>query len=166
MISFRKNIDFRLAENMTEFISPTENLNDHRVHMIFKKEWVMRPNEESLVGKEFSLLNQTNLFKDFGHLRQIELWTLPMMVLTCAMSVSREAAMKAIPSPVGLRGWGFNDTCMAAKMMAYTKAKVVPLLNSNVLHIIEENHTKLDYVKNEEYLENEKVYNSLLQEEI
>jgi hypothetical protein len=89
------------------------------------------------------------------------MWTLPMMALTCAMSASSALVKKAIPVPKELFGWGFNDTCMAAKMVA-NGAKIIPNLNSTVLHILEKKHTKPDIIKNQEFIKNEKVYKDLL----
>ncbi|KKW32142.1 MAG: Glycosyl transferase family 2 [Candidatus Uhrbacteria bacterium GW2011_GWA2_53_10] len=138
---------------------------DHRVSMRFKSNWVMKPSENKYVGHEFHLLEQTNNFKEFGNGRVVELWTLPMMVLTCAMSVRREIVLAASPTPKELHGWGFNDTCLAAKMIS-SGAKVIPNFNSSVLHILEKKHTKPDHLKNKEFLRNEKVYKKLLKQEL
>jgi len=63
-----------------------------------------------------------------------------------------------------LHGWGFDDTCMAAKMIAHG-AKVIPNLNSTVLHILEKKHNKPNHIKNKEFLRNEQVYKKLLEQE-
>lgn len=87
-----------------------------------------------------------------------------MMALTCAMSAPVSLVKRATPVPKKLFGWGFNDTCMAAKMVA-DGAKIIPNLNSTVLHILESRHTKSDTVKNQEFIKNEKVYKNLLNQE-
>lgn len=166
LVGFRENVtpdDYRLYNPL--WLESSSGEGDHRIHMIFKKEWVMRAEEEAMVGKEFSLLKETNNFKEFGNGKKIELWTLPMMVLTCCFSARREYVIRAFPTPVELSGWGFNDTCLAAKMIS-DGLQVIPLLNSNVLHILEPVHTKADSIKNKEYLLNEKVYEKLLDEEV
>lgn len=165
LVNFRKNLHFKNMSDFEIVTKPISTFDDHRMNMVFKKEWVMRAQEERLVGQEFHLLNKTNQFKEFGYNTKIELWTLPMMVLTCAMSGKRESIIEGAPTPSDLHGWGFNDTCMVAKIMAKTGAKVIPLMNSNVLHIIEDKHTKKDETKNKEYLQNEQVYEKLLEEE-
>ena len=53
------------------------------------------------------------------------------------------------PIPKDLYGWGFNDTCMAVKMIAYG-SKIIPNLNSTILHILEKKHTKSNELKNKD----------------
>ena len=125
----------------------------------------MKFSDYKYVGRKFHLLEQTDNFKGFGYGRRVELWTLPMMVLTCAMSVRRNIVFTASPVPKELCGWGFNDTCLAAKMIA-SGIKVIPNLNSTVLHILEKKHTKSDRLKNVEFVRNEKIYKKFLQQEL
>lgn len=165
VISFRENVfppDRRIYSSQN-WSHGNMNLSDHRVNMIFKSEWVMKSTEKRFIGKEFKILKETNYFKNFGFGKRYFIWTLPMMALTCAMSAPAALVKKAIPVPEQLHGWGFNDTCMAAKMIA-TGAKVIPNLNSTVLHILEKKHTKSNYIKNKEFLKNEKIYKKLLEQ--
>lgn len=166
LVSFRENVselDRRIPGKIT-WEQGDRFGGDHRVLMHYKSNWVMKPSENKYVGREFRLVEQTDNFKEFGCGHVVELWTLPMMVLTCAMSVRRTIVSDASPIPKELCGWGFNDTCLAAKMMA-SGAIVIPNFNSSVLHILEKKHTKPDHLKNKEFLRNEKVYKKLLKQE-
>lgn len=166
LVSFRENVRERdpRVSGKKQWKQGNRFGGDHRVSMCYKQSWVMRECEKKYVGREFRLLAQTDNFKKFGHGQIIELWTLPMMVLTCAMSVRRERVLHASPIPRELRGWGFNDTCLAAKMIA-GGAKVIPNFNSTVLHLLEKKHTKLDHQKNQEFLRNERIYKKFLKQE-
>lgn len=166
VVSFRENASLtdRRILGLQSWPKGNMDFGDHRTNMTFKQDWVMRPSERKFVNKKFEILKKTNYFKDFGFDRKYFMWTLPMMVMTCAMSVPIEIVKKAIPTPKKLYGWGFNDTCMAARMIA-SGVKVIPNLNSTVLHILEKKHTKSNEVKNKEFLKNEKIYNKLLEQE-
>lgn len=109
LVSFRENVmdsDHRLSQKRT-WNQGDRFGGDHRTLMQFKSNWVMKPSDKKYIDREFRLVEQTNNFKDFGHGRVIELWTLPMMVLTCAMSVRRNIISAASPVPKELLGWGF-----------------------------------------------------------
>lgn len=165
VVSFRENVppkDRRIFGRV-KWIHGDLMCNDHRTNLLFKKEWVVKPSDNKLVGRNFKILEKTNFFKEFGFGRKIAVWSLPMMVLTCAMSAPARLVKKAIPTPKGLFGWGFNDTCMAVKLIAYG-AKIIPNLNSTVIHILEKTHVKATNIKNREYLNNEKVYQKLLRQ--
>jgi len=165
VVSFRENVCLRDKRiiNFKKGFKGNMDLGEHRVNMIFKQEWVMKSSEEKLIGQKFKILKETNYFKDFGFGKKYLNWTLPMMVLTCAMSAHSSLVKKAIPVPKELYGWGFNDTCMAAKMIA-DGAMVIPNLNSTVLHILEKKHNKPNHVKNKEFLKNEQVYKKFLEQ--
>lgn len=166
IVSFREDVfpeDLRL-HNKVDWRQGDFYRGDHRARMIFRKEWVLNKTEEKFIGKEICILRDTNFFKDLGFGKQFGSWTLPMMVLTCAMSVPTRMVKEVGASPAGLKGWGFNDTCMAAKMIA-RGALVIPNLNSTVLHNLETFHTKPTKIKNQEFLKNKRVYQKMLLEE-
>jgi len=165
LVSFRENVspkDSRLY-NLKKWSQGNTYLDDHRTNLFFKPDWVVKSSDKKLIGKNFEILKETVFFKKFGFGKKYFAWTLPMMVLTCAMSAHSNLIKQAIPVPKELSGWGFNDTCMAAKMIA-KGAKVIPNMNSTVLHILEKKHTKKTSTKNLEYAKNEKVYKKMLKQ--
>jgi glycosyltransferase involved in cell wall biosynthesis len=163
MISFRENIH---STELNSLISrnPNPSNGDHRIFMKYKSEWVTKNSETSLIGKEFKLLADTDNFKVFGNYRQIEIWNLPLMVLTCAMSFKKEWALRYLSVPNELTSCYFDDTIIAAKMIS-AGAKVIPLYNSNVFHYLEDSHTRSNEIKREDYLKNEIIYLNLLSSE-
>lgn len=165
IVSFRENVNpkDRRINNQKKWLQGNAFYNDHRTNLYFKPEWAIKSSDQKLVGKKFKILEETTFFKDFGLGNKYFAWTLPMMVLTCAMSAPSSLVKKAIPCPKELSGWGFNDTCLAAKMIA-NGAKVIPNMNSTALHILEKKHTKKTNFKNIEYAKNEKIYKKMLKQ--
>lgn len=161
-VSFRENIPD--AGAASAYRKPDPRNGDHRIEMTFKEEWVMTDADKQLVGKKFNILKNTNGFKSLGNGNVHEQWTLPMMFLTCAASAPAKSVKIAHPTPEDLRGWGFNDTCLAAKMIA-DGLFLIPLNNSNVYHILEEKHTRSNDKKNREFLLNQKIYEKMLESE-
>jgi len=159
LLSFRENVSIkdRRLRDKESWKNARLDHGDHRNKIVFLKDWVTCPSEKRLVGKKFNILKDSDYFKKFKANEKICLWNLPMMILTCAVSVRRKLIKKKFKVPQELKGWGFNDTCLFAPVVA-VGAFVIPLLNSNVLHIIDSLHTKINSVKNLEYKRNEKIY--------
>lgn len=159
LVSFRENIkpNDKRVNNLNAWENARLDQGDHRNRIIFKKQWVMQESDKKLIGKEFDVLRHSHFFKKFKDNKKIDLWNLPMMVLTCVVSVKKDLIKSKYSTPIKLNGWGFNDTCLFAPVIA-KGAYVIPLLNSNVLHLIENRHTKKDALKNSEFLRNKKIY--------
>ncbi|MCB9203537.1 MAG: glycosyltransferase family 2 protein [Flavobacteriales bacterium] len=164
LISFRENV-YQSQLSTTANRVPNSSNGDHRIYMRFKDDWVIKEEDKALVGQEFRLLEQSDFFKSFGHFRKIGEWTLPQMVLTCAMSFNRNWGARHVRVPQQLVNCTFDDTCIAAKMIA-DGAQVIPLLNSDVYHYLEPSHTRTDEMKKQDFLRNEVVYKQVLDSSI
>lgn len=133
LVSFQETAeptDARFAGGYTLKASEMDTLNrDFRRKITVRAEW--EPPKE-LVGRSFQLLEETSNFKDFGEGRKVGLWTLPMMALTLCMSASKKALIETGGTPEGLKGWGWNDTAVAARLIGWG-LYLVPNINSAVL---------------------------------
>lgn len=63
-----------------------------------------------------------------------ETHTLPELCLTCAVTYLRKDLLKVKGCPENFVGWGFNDTAMAAKVIALGRS-VVPVISASVYHL-------------------------------
>lgn len=126
------------ADSVDIRFSRSYSLESHEIDTAgkdFRRSVVVRPEwdpPEALVEQSFHLLEDTSYFRDFGGERKIGLWTLPMMALTLCMSASKKALIETGGAPAGLRGWGWNDTTVAARLMGWG-LYLIPNLNSAVL---------------------------------
>ncbi len=87
--------------------------------------------------------------------------TLAEMCLTCAVTYRRNDLLEVKGCPENFIGWGFNDTAMAAKVIALG-ASVIPILNSTVYHLEHTPRSGHTSRKWTEFSENKKRYQRML----
>lgn len=91
-----------------------------------------------------------------------ETHSLPEMCLTCAVVYRREDLIKVKGCPENFVGWGFNDTAMAAKVVALGRA-VVPVLDAPVYHLEHAPRSGKTSKKWAEFARNKERYQKMLQ---
>ena len=137
-ITFSLRSDTELSDYKSLNFPITQHENEFREAIVSRT--------KLLQGLPFSINNET---------------TLADLCLTCAVSYKRTTLAYVKGCPNNFVGWGFNDTAMAAKVIAIGNF-VIPLLNASVYH---KKHAlrsgNLDNKKNE-YLQNRKRYEILL----
>lgn len=81
----------------------------------------------------YTILRKNNFLKNSKYFLEKGL-TLADLCLTCAISYKRDDVALVKGCPENFVGWGYNDTAMAAKVIALGR-KVVPAINATVYHI-------------------------------
>jgi glycosyltransferase involved in cell wall biosynthesis len=111
--------------------------------------------------KILNLMKETNYFKDFGFGKKIEYWSLPNMITTSNLMVSKNTtnAVGGFDSCFKFAQW--EDTAIGAKFIA-TNQIVIPCLATNIFKI----HHRRKYNFKKYFFENESEYNALLQKPI
>ena len=80
------------------------------------------------INKDYYLLRDTKNFKEFGFGIKYGIWRLPEMLLTIAMTLSRNRAISTGGFDTRFRGWGYEDSHFGAKLIA-TGAYIIPIYN-------------------------------------
>jgi len=89
-------------------------------------------------------------------------YSLADMCLTCAVTYRRSDLQFVKGCPENFKGWGFNDTAMASKVIARGRS-VIPALDCTVYHISHAPRSGNIKNKQAEYLANKQRYANLLQ---
>ncbi len=134
---------------------------DFRGYVKVQSKW-NPPKEE--IDKVYSLLKDTNYFKDFGKGKKVGLWTLPMMAVGHSMGAPRLNLMETGGAPEGLKGAGWNDTSLGARAIG-NGLYIIPLLNSAVIQIKHEVRLGNYAQKRKSFVYNRKVYERMLDRE-
>lgn len=87
--------------------------------------------------------------------------SLPELCLTCAVSYRRDDLVEVRGCPTNFKGWGFNDTAMAAKVIVLGRY-VIPTDGCEVLHIAHPPRSGDKQRKQHEYELNRKRYERML----
>jgi glycosyltransferase involved in cell wall biosynthesis len=86
---------------------------------------------------------------------------LAMMCLTCAVTYWREDLLQVKGCPENFVGWGFNDTAMAAKVIALNRP-VVPVKDATVYHMAHPARSGSGQQKWQEFAINQRRYQKML----
>lgn len=106
-------------------------------------------------------LLETALFRTFGYGHTVGPTDLPFMVKGNNLSASRRASLD-IQFPSGFEGWGPEDVCFAAKLIA-RGAFVIPALSTGVFHMNHPPRSGSLARREEELARNLEIYRSYLQ---
>lgn len=111
----------------------------------------------------YRLLEQTDNFKQFGFYKTVGVWQLPYMVLSSNMSVRRAKVTNVGGFSTFFRGWGMEDTHLAAKLIA-DGCYVIPDLRLTTYHVAEAQSEVEQSIKRAELKRNLAVYRRCLLE--
>lgn len=88
----------------------------------------------SLKLREVNIMEETNNFKEFGNGRIIEMWDLPSMVVTNALSFKKKDYLAVGGLSMQFKGWGMEDAFLGASFIAAGNY-IVPILSTGAFHI-------------------------------
>ncbi|GAB4144158.1 MAG: hypothetical protein OHK0017_02380 [Patescibacteria group bacterium] len=115
-------------------IKPTDlNINDYRVHCIYQSSWIGTISDLQFAGQDFRILKQTNYFRNWkGNFGP---WSLVNMVLGGSFSLDRREAMMVNGFSNKIKGYGFDETTLPAKLIAKFNSYLIPVVVGGGIHI-------------------------------
>ncbi len=162
-ICMRKNIDkdsdiLKIA-NLLSGVDTCTDFDDSRVNTKIKEYHIGC--DKSYINEEFSILDDTNYFKDLSFGSQIGIYNISTVVTGHNMALNKSLIKSATPFSSKFKGWGMEDAYFASKLIA-EGCYVIPVLSSCVYHINHLPRSGSQKQKNKEALNNYNIYNELL----
>lgn len=164
-VAMRKNIDNKSkilkSECLLKGVERSLVFDDSRVTTISKDYhigWDIAYKNECV-----NILDDTNYFKQLSFGARIGIYDLPSVVTGHNIAVNKKNIDDIQIFPTTFRGWGFEDTYFAAKLIA-KGCFVIPVISSSVYHIDHPPRSGNVNKKIEEAKVNFDKYNSLLNE--
>lgn len=136
-------VGFRDTVQWIEFESPRRRPRleaDWRVRALNRGRWLpltATGEVELPVRDQYSLLEDTALFAEFGHARVVGYWDLPNMVVGHSIAVCRDVFAAVGGFHEGFTDWGTEDLFFGASLI-YAGTKIVPARDWVSLHPIHE----------------------------
>jgi GT2 family glycosyltransferase len=164
-LSFKENAsthDKRVTALMNDSSLRPEDIEptDFRLGREIKPDWTaMHPTPDQ--PAYVSCLHQTNNFKEFGNHKIVGVWSLPGMVVTHNLSVSKHGLSATGGFNSQFKGWGMEDTFFGAQLIG-EGYYIVPVVSAPVLHINHDGRGEDDKTIKEQYINNIKKYKELL----
>lgn len=84
--------------------------------------------------REVKIMEETNSLKEFGNGRIVEMWDLPSMVVTNALSFRKKDYLAIGGLSMQFRGWGMEDAFLGASFIS-TGNYIIPVLSTGAFHI-------------------------------
>ncbi len=136
-----------------------DDTGDYRIGCIYQAHWKGCENDVQFAGNEYHLLEDTNKFKNWPKTGNIGPWTLPNMVLGGCFAFPTFAAQNVNGQDIDFTNYGFEETSLAAKLIAYFDAYVIPITCECCLHL---EHMSLHQddrkIKDDMFMKSHKVY--------
>ena len=107
------------------------------------------------------VVEESNNLKDLGKGRVLGVWDLPSIALTCSISMRKEEFLKVGGFNTGFKGWGMEDTFLAACLIANNNY-LVPVFSTGVFHIKHDFRSGSEENQLKEFNKNVELYNELL----
>lgn len=162
-----KELKTKLNDSKQKIIKLPDFNEDFRFKKFIPAEW--QKTHKTLPANNFNKicypLKESDYFKKFGSGKIFGVWGLPSMLLTCNVSVPKNEIIKIGGFDSRFKGWGMEDTHLAAKLIA-NGLYLIPNLHSTVYHLIDDNRQKYASKKLKEYEKNFKFYNDLKKENL
>ncbi len=167
VVGLRENItpgEYRLIADSPEPRAPNY-LCDFRAEKYVSDLWqTYYPTLPDVIfNRTYHLLEQTFGFKTFGYFRQIGVWRLPSMVLTCNMSARREALIAVGAFDDRFNGWGMEDVNLGTRLIA-NGCYIIPHTHITAFHLTEPLSDEAKRRRDMEHQQNLKIYEELLDE--
>lgn len=107
------------------------------------------------------VIEESNNLKDFGKGKVLGVWDLPSIALTCSISMRREEFLKAGGFNSSFKGWGMEDTFLAACLIA-NHNYFIPVFSTGVFHIKHDFRSGSEENQLKEFNRNVELYNKFL----
>ena len=162
-ICMRKNINpdsnILNMKKLLAGIEPCTDFDDSRV-ITKGKEYHMGC-DKTYMGEEFSILDDTDYFKELSFGSQIGIYNISTVVTGHNMALNKALIKNYPPFCTEFKGWGMEDAYFSSKLIS-NGCYVIPVLSSCVYHINHEPRSGSMEKKNEEALINYNTYNDLM----
>lgn len=117
--------------------------------------------DKAYIGEEFSILDDTDYFKELSFGSQIDIYNIATVVTGHNIALNRSIIKSIAPFRPRFKGWGMEDAYFSAKLVS-EGCYVIPVLSSCVYHINHPPRSGSAEQKNNEALANYNIYNELL----
>lgn len=117
--------------------------------------------DKSYIGEEFTILDDTDYFKELSFGSQIGIYNISTVVAGHNMALNKSLIKSQVPFSTKFKGWGMEDAYFSAKLVS-DGCYVIPVLSSCVYHINHPPRSGSLEQKNKEALNNYNTYNDLL----
>lgn len=117
--------------------------------------------DKSYIGEEFTILDDTDYFKELSFGSQIGIYNISTVVSGHNMALNKSLINSQVPFSTEFKGWGMEDAYFSAKLVS-NGCYVIPVLSSCVYHINHPPRSGSLEQKNKEALNNYNIYNDLL----
>ena len=162
-ICMRKNIepDSNILEtnNLINGVDTCTDFDDSRV--ITKGKDYHIGCDKSYINEEYSILDDTNYFKELTFGSQIGIYNIATVVTGNNIALNKSLIKSSKPFSSKFQGWGMEDAYFSAKLVA-DGCYVTPVLSSCVYHINHPPRSGSLKKKKKEALNNYTIYNDLL----
>ncbi len=162
-ISFKENVsetDSRISDDSIMSGAELPNYsNDLRI--IKKVEKDAMGSYQVSKTSEIHILEDTNFLKDFYGSRIFGAYDLSCMVTGHNFTIKKELVLESSPFSRMFKGWGMEDVYFGLKMISNGNF-IIPVLSSSVFHINHPPRSGSNEKKRQEYEDNIKIINSLL----
>jgi len=111
--------------------------------------------------REVKIMEETNNFKEFGNGRIVEMWDLPSMVITNALSFKKKDYLAVGGLSMQFKGWGMEDAFLGASFIA-TGNYIIPVLSTGAFHIDHPPRSGSQQSKTDEFRRNAAQYLELV----
>lgn len=160
----RKNIDstskILKEKNLLKGVNTCTDFDDSRV-FTKGKEYHMGC-DKSYIGEEFSILDDTDYFKELSFGSQVGIYNISTVVTGHNVALNKSLIKTSTPFSSEFKGWGMEDAYFSAKLVA-DGCYVIPVLSSCVYHINHPPRSGSNEQKNKEAQNNYNKYNELLE---
>lgn len=159
----RKNIenDSSILEinNLLSGIDACTDFDDSRV--ITKGKEYHIGCDKSYINEEFSILDDTDYFKELSFGSQIGIYNISTVVTGHNIALNKLLIKSSTPFSSKFKGWGLEDAYFSAKLVS-EGCYVIPVLSSCVYHINHPPRSGSQEQKTKEAMINYEIYNDLL----
>lgn len=147
----------KLEEIRNGEVRPSDYKKDFRYYKDLSK-WIPDDKEQ-----EFRLLDRTNDFKNWSYNQNIDMWTLPYMVVSHNMSVRKDYVEEVKGFDERFKGWGCEDTFFGAKLIA-SGLYVIPVKEDTAYRIKHQIRAGSDEERRKQMFDNMKLYEQFIDE--
>ncbi|MBI2103497.1 glycosyltransferase family 2 protein [Candidatus Woesebacteria bacterium] len=117
-----------------DLITPSDvQLNDYRLYCTYGPTWIHSEEDKQFVGQSFSIVHETNFFRDWkGNWKA---WILPLMAMGGFYAVNRREAVNVGYFNESFKGYGYTETSVPSKLIAKYNDFLIPILSGGSIHV-------------------------------
>ncbi|MEI6288468.1 MAG: glycosyltransferase family 2 protein [bacterium] len=110
-------------------------LNDFRLDCIYQKSWFGCKEDKQYIGRQFKILQQTNMLRNWPKSGFLGPWLLTNMVLGGFFIVDTRQAKQVKGFSPSFTGYGFTETSLPTKLVSAFDNYIIPVPFKGGLHI-------------------------------